>query len=986
MMDPMQRRASCRCQIRPVFWVFWAFLLFLCGAVEEVSAFSSTLKYDTEDQGRREILSFRLPPGSARPTAELVGMKMLRVTVPGILALPANNLDTERSRWISSFNVEDIPSGALGINLLIGLKKPNLSFRDSLGDADPVLGTKYRLEIDQRIHPVDAKETKILEGRILAGRDGTLVVLSRTGSDSVETAVEMSARVVRLHWQNATLDPGWRSIKPEGLAERLLAYDFSVKQVEMELLFHDSVQEVKFHQDPAAGLFIIELIRRDDMGREADARAIIQERKESLAAGESPPLNRMDLIFDPRPSVTLTLQDRPVGESYFMKGAQDSARDRKYALARSYLDKLLELFPDTPNRQLIDLYKWDLANSMGWKPGWLLSELNTLMANYPNMMRYPRYRLAQLHFLNQSARYEDAAAILWDPNLPKGDPSVWLERGYTAMGLARSGAPGADLHWQEAEKYLRQVVALSQGKRDIDAEAHFLLARMAQELRKTGKDGAIPLLDGLSPKQISTIANRPEWLMAVADIYYENRLYSQSFKYYSQFLSNYPNISEIVPWAVLRAAESSRLLGMDRDARRLFESLQKNYPESDSAAWGRVFQLRLDKTTDVTERLESLDAVIKTIALPDVLSETLRTKAEMQGGAKRYQDALRTLNNLLSLTSREKVVTHANKLKRAYLIAGMYQALNNDRPEHAILLAEQHGDDWRNRPEFAPAQVALAEALLRLGLRRESLALLKGVSAPAVPGLTKLAIAFSEGRWPEVSLSLDSAQFSPSFAKGAQAGEYTEDALAALQEGVPSVDDGIPPLNNDLFSLGMDGLVDGEESTTAGGVTAAEARVRLDEAMRLVADKEWYGILDLLEQLPSGLLNQESQAKRLRLMAKAEAGRGRFPHAVRHLENLVSGRPLKDGADYYWYATLLQRWKGDLKSLPAFQRTSAEAEDTEVQSLAHIRIGDIMQRSGDFNEAMKQYKEAARLVPGTPWAKVSEENAAQLAMAMEAAK
>ena len=987
MMDSMQRRAVYRCLTRPVVWVLWAILLLSFGSVDEAVAFSSTLKYDTEDQGRREILTFHLPPGSARPRAELVGVQMLRVTVPGVLALPANTLDTERSRWISSFNVEDIPTGELGINLLIGLKKPNLSFRDSLGDADPVWGTKYRLEIDQLIHPTDAKETTILEGRVLAGRDGTLVVLSRTGSDSVETSVEMSAHVVRLHWKNAALDPGWRLVKPDGLAERLLAYNFSTKHlVEMELLFHDSVQEVKFHQDPAAGLFIVELIRKNNMGRSADAQAILRERKDSLAAGESRPLNRMNLIFDPRPTVTLMLQDRPVGESYFMTGAQDAARDRKYALARSYLDKLLELFPDSPNRQLVDLYKWDLANSMNWKPGWLLSELNALMAAYPNMMRYPRYRLAQLHLLNQSARYEDAAAIRWDPNLPKEDPSVWLERGYTAMGLARSGGPEAATHWQEAEKSLRQVVDLSQAKRDIDAEAHYLLARMAQELHKTGKEGAISILDGLSSEQISSIANHPEWLMAIADIYYENRLYPQAFKYYSQFISNYPNVSKIIPWAVLRAAESSRLMGEERDARRLFESLQKNYPDSDSAAWGRVFQLQLDKTTDVTKRLENLDAVIKTIALPDVLSETLRTKAEMQGGAKRYQDALRTLNNLLSLTSRDKVVAHAKKLKRSYLIAGMYQALNSDRPEHAVLLAEQHGDDWRNRPDFAPAQVALAEALLRLGLRRESLALLKGLSAPAVPGLTKLAIAFSENRWPEVSLSPDSAQFVPTLAKGAEAGKNTEEALSALQESVPSVEDGISPLNSDLFALIADSLAEGDELATTGGVTAAEARVRLDEAVRLAPDKEWQGILNLLEQLPAGLINEESQAKRLRLMAQAEAGRGRFPHAIRHLEMLLSGRPLKDGKDYYWYATLLQQWKGDAKSLPSFKRTSAEAEDKEIQSLAHIRIGDIMQRSGDFNEAIKQYKEAASLVPGTPWAKVSEENAAQLAMAMEAAK
>ncbi|MEO5340440.1 MAG: hypothetical protein H7837_07990 [Magnetococcus sp. MYC-9] len=971
-----------------LLWVLVLFALLLPAG--EAAAFSTVLKASKEAQGNREILSFNVPPGVTRPRLELLNPQTLRLVVPGLLALPSTALDLTQSRLIDSFKVEGLRGDEIGLDITIGLKKPNLVYRDSLGKSDPVLGSPYRLELDTPVAPSGIKETRLLEGRSLAGRDGTLVILSHTGAATVETSVDLTAHVVRLYWKNGLLDTGWRAAKPEGLAERMLAYAFP-DQVEMEITLHPSVTDVRFYTDSATGLYMVELHDRAQIGRQADVESFIRRRKAALSSGEVQPLNRLDPAFIVSPERSIQLTGRTVDEGYFMKNAQTAAKDQKYALARGYLKKLLTLFPDTPNRQFVEFYLWDLAYQMGWKPGWLLSGLNRLLAQYPNMVHYPHYRLLQLHLMNKAGLFEDAHHLLWDPNLPKENVRVWLERGHTMAGMAH-GHVHEPAYWQGTQQALQKVLEITGDKGDASAEAHYLLIRTAHDQQgRTGDTSAIKLLDALSPEHLAYMANRPDWLMAVADIYYENRLYPQAFKYYSQFLSNYPSVQRIAPWALLRAAESSWQLGkMEEeksrqrrerfyDARNLFRALREKYPKSDAAVWGQVFQLRLDEGQDVVSRLKKINTVIKSIRLPDALSELLIVKAELQGDDKRYEDALVTLNRLLASTQEAKMVARATKLKRTYLTAGMQQDLAHARPEHAILLAELNGEELRDKPHFAQARLLLAEALLRIGLPEAAPPLLEGLNSLAAMRLQQLGHAFAAGRWPEVLAPPETGQ-----------------TVKAMREAHPAVGTGTPPVEERFSAIEASATskppeppapTEGEkEGLNMEPVPVEEARVRLDEASRLLDSKEWEAILRLLEKLPDTLLDTTGQEKRLRLMAKAEEGRERFPFAVQYLEDLLSGKKMEEGSDYYWYATVLQQWKGDAKALPAFKRVSEEATDKDVQAMAHIRIADIMQRAGEYAGARDHYREAERIAPNTPWAQVSKENASQLEMAMEGTK
>ncbi|MBF0165375.1 MAG: tetratricopeptide repeat protein [Magnetococcales bacterium] len=981
-------------------------LAFIC-LPGEARAFFTTLKYKTEDQGKREILSFMIPPGAARPSVRMLDAVTMRVIVPGVLALPASELKLERSRWIKEFRMNDVPRGEeMGLQLTLVLKDANVNFRDSVTERDPGEGSLYQLEFDPPVPPSTSGQSQLLEGRVLAGRDGTLLLISHAGNSQVETHLDLGAHVAKLEWQGATLSPTWRNVSPAGLAEKVHAYEFKGK-VELEINLHDSTTHVNFLNDPTAGLYIVSIRSKDGIGRQDEAEKLLTERRKQVADKKIIPLRRVATSpYEPQPDHKIRLNEKEIDESHYLDGAKGAERDRQYPTARGYIDRLFELFPKTNNREFLDFYKFDLARKMEWKSGWLLTELTTLIARYPNTAEYPDLRLTQLALLNRSGHFQEASAILWDPNLPKEDHRTWLERAHTVIGLIQSRiSPDEAGSLKEGEAYLKKVIDITRDMGPGAAEAHFLLAQLAKVAGN--QDQAIRMLDAMTPEQMAFISNNPEQLMETADTYYKFRRYPDAVKYYAQVLSHYPTHATIGPWALLRAAESHRQLGHAADATRLFERLKKNHPESDATVWGRIFLMQLEKSRDIQESLEELDKIlhalnlpkeqaesfkervrrllvetnrhwdvkktldelaalkkdypkispevweripalqtkmeqnfkdritrldtlIQEIALPEALAEAYLTKAEMLGEAGRHKEVLETLNKLMTISSRESMVARAREIKRLYLLDGMAKALENGRPEYAAILAEIHGEDWRDDPAFIPAKIHLAEALMRMGLHEDALKLLDGLRHDSASALTKLGAALSRE--------------------------------SLLEQGIDPKDSG---------------------KGNKEHASRDAARVRLDEAGRLAHKQDWEGVLLLLENLQENLLTPGDRVERWRILAKAEAGLERFPQAVQHMEDLLFGRPMGDGMDYYWYASILHKWKGDDKALPAFKRVSTEASNREIQALARIRVGDILQRQGKFKEAKELFASVPALAPSTPWSKISSENASQLGMALD---
>ncbi|MBF0187966.1 MAG: tetratricopeptide repeat protein [Magnetococcales bacterium] len=937
-------------------------------------AFYTSLEYASEEKGRRERLSFVLPADVDAPTLTLLSPRTLQITIPGIVSLPAHNVHPATTRYLEAMRIEEIPGGKLGLLLTVRLKKPYLHFRGNYtpgveGKSD----ARYGLSIETYPDQSASGPTRLLEGRVLPGRDATLVVFSFTGSGWVNglddrpegkgppkqvglsSSVDYGARTVRLIWPDASLDPNWRPVKPAGLAERVLprglssrflAYSFG-KLVEMEIGFDKSVAEVHFHRSAEAGTFIIELrpAWSSDRGRNRsgpvvmdgrsdEARVIIQARKEARDRKKPLPLNRLTPVFINRP-ITVPVQDMNVDEGFFWASAMGAERDFKFGKARAYLDNLIHNFPDTPNREMVDLYRFDLATKMGWKSGWLLHELVATLEKHPNTHRYPELIALKLRLLNDALLFESSIGLMDDPNLPKNDPKVALERGRALMGISLM-LPSKP-RWREAENHLKRVFSLDPDNGAVSAKAHFQLAKLSSYKacgdqrdvpvtlwgrwrRPCDLDPATAILDSLIPEHLGLIANEPAWLLEMGDLYFKNRRFPQALRSYATLISNFPTFRE-VPWALLRAAESHRYMGETAEAKRLFERIKVDHPKSEATPWARIFAIQLDTEKPLDERLKTLDTLIERSALTDAVVEAHMTAATLRGEDGRFRETLANLNALLTLTQRSAVVERTNQLKLKYMVEGQNKALKEGRPEYALLLGEAHGGDWRSAPGHDEARLNLVEALMRLG-------------------------------------SLDEANRTIDLLEQEPESEVRE-LGRALAMGTP---------------LGLTSIA----RSIQGRVTPATARIRLAQAHRLADKSEWEGILMLLENLDSTLLNPEEKLERLRLMAKAESERGRFPQAVIHLEMMLYEQPIGDGRDYYWYATILNEWRGGGRALPVFRRVATEATEQEIQLMSRIRIGDILQLEGDLEGARAAYQEIVALNPDSPWAKIARENAAQL--------
>ncbi|MBF0624651.1 MAG: tetratricopeptide repeat protein [Magnetococcales bacterium] len=919
-------------------------LLFLLMAGDAQALFSA-LDHAREEDGRMEVLTFPLAAATDIPTFELLEPQVLLVTIPRLFALPvphtqeSSKNSEERAKAIVSkffqrFQVEAIPDGGHGLHLTIFLKEPNLDFRGSVIPATDKRGNGngsgvlFRLETERPEKPVPTGPGRLLDSRILPGRDGTLAIFSHTGQGEIVPTIDYGSSRIRIHWPGAQLDRRWRETVPAGLVEQVVVYPFP-QHLELELVMNKKASTAFFHAGPQAGLFIVELREKliplgetQTLGRSDEARAIIKNRQEALDQGLVPPLNRLTPVFV-EDGKKVNLANDEVDQSFFYLGAKDAEKKRDYAKARGFLKSLLDVFPDSPNRELVSYDRTLLARRMDWKPGWLLKEYDNFLARYPNNFNFPRLRLWQLQALNDGEQFEQALGLLWDPNLPKDTPEVWMERARTSMGLA---------DWENTASYLERIFNDPTAGDQLRGWARLMQARMA--MARNDLPGAMAALDQLPEEELARVANNPAHLKEVADIYYRNGNDARALAVYIRFLESYPRDPTLSPWALLNAAQCRRHLKQFDSARNLLKQLALEFPGSPAHAMGRVYSVQIQDEDpnypekakrSLEDRLKELATLIGSAPLEEIREEAFLTEATLFGTAQRHMEALGSLNRLLHRTSRGPTIERAQELKQRYMEDGMQLALENGRPEAAIQLAQAHESDWRRLEGFDTARIQVAEALLRMGL-----------PAAAQPYLENN-------------------------------GDAATGQLAALATS---------QLNHSPLVLAPDAEV----------LSPRAARVRLAQAAAMNRSKEWEGVLILLENLQPDLLSAQDRDQRLRLLARAEVARGRFPQAVGNLEELLFDKPMKDGKDYYWYATVLQSWKGDAKALPAYQRVAAEAEDKETQALAHTRIGAILQAGGDIEGSRKAYQEATRLNPGSPWAKISQEKDRQLRMVQDMAE
>nr|CRH07328.1 Conserved protein of unknown function. (tetratricopeptide TPR_2 repeat protein) [Candidatus Magnetococcus massalia] len=880
-------------------------------------ALMTEMVHQRAPSGKGDAFSFELADETKVPSWELLGPKKLRLRVPNLLALPHTSIKYHRTRYVSGMVVEEIP-GSPGLHVTFDLKVPLLTFRHQVTPAKRRKPARYTLLIEPTPMPNPQDATRLRGARILPGSEGTLVVLDHTGSGAIKNHyVDHDAHTVRLQWQGAMLGNFWQPPAPAGLVNGLYTYAFSNNLLEMEIAFHPRTGNVTLHKDPKSGTVIVELRTHNmqDDKRKEDIARILSNRRQAVEQGFPLPLNRIVPILLPSEEM-VALADKEIGEAYFLDNAQAAEKDHQFGKARGYIDSLLDTFPQTPNRELLLFHKIDIANKMGWKPGWLMEELTGVLARYPNHFRYPKYRLLELKLLNDAQQFERAMAIMNDPNLPHNDPRVVLEQSRANIGMGRES---------EAKERLRALLQMDGADIKVRANAYYELINL--EAARNNLDGASAMLNALPRLEMQALHNDPNRLLNLAGIYYKNNLFDKALDLYVTLIDNYPDTSAVTPWAMLRGAQSYRFMGNSEEAKRLFNRLIFMYPQSSASLWGRIFLVETDTERELEERLKELDTLIAKHPLGDAIYEAFLSKSMLQGDSGNHAESLKTINHLLTMINEGLIKRRANLLRQRYLEAGMEKALVTLRPEYALSLSEIHGDDWRRYPTYVKARAQLSEALMRMGLYRDALPLLSINKDTASKRLYALGDQLASGK----------------------------------VQAVPE----LPSLRKQT--------------------TPREARVRLAEAQRRQARRDWINILALLEHLPTEGFNDTEQTQRLRLLAQAESERGRFPQAVNNLETLLFGRPIGDGRDHYWYANVLRAWKGDAKAMPEFRTVAEKAEDKEVQTLALMRMGDIYQTQRNINDAKAAYQKAAELGRGTPWSELAQESVKQLELVQEMA-
>ncbi|MBF0176010.1 MAG: tetratricopeptide repeat protein [Magnetococcales bacterium] len=911
-----------------------ALLFLLIGCLPDLA--NAAITYTSEENGQRDLFTFPLLAGQRPPEMRLLDPTTLQVTIPGQRSVPFEKDKVAKANFVKGIKLEEIHDGEMGLHLILDLKEPLLEFHgrvlappdDRPEAARPPM---YRLGIERPVAPSTTGPVRILGARILPGRDGTLAIFAVTGPATVHPTIDYGDGILKLVWTGASQAPSWQTPPPAGLIERIINYPFA-KHVEMELSLNKEAGQAYFYSEPQAGLFVVEIRGKSSSGREAssikpgeearqviiptreaEAQKLFTTRLEALAKNKVIPLNRLtDPIFD-NPPDKVTLAKTPVDEAYFYDKAKESERQQDFAQARAYLNSLVETFPKTPNREVVDLYKLSLGNRIERQPGVILDEIEGIFSRHPNTKQYAKVRLRQLRTFNDADQFQNALAIMFDPNLPKNDPQVLMERGRTFMEIER---------WDDAEKTLRSALTIEPSSDKDKAETYFLLARLAA--RQAHDDQATAILDLLSPEHAAILANSPGTLQEMADIYFNSGRFTQAYNMYVRFLDNYPRDPARAPWALLRIGDINRRLGKIKESEQTFRRLELQFPQSQAMFWQRIYKIRLDDKRPLEERLKALDAIIAEKPLPGAAYEARFLQSLLLAEAKRFHEAMAKLNHLLVLSSRGAIVRRTNILKKNILETGMTEAVESGRPEEAVALAEAYGSDWRQKDAFDRPRVLLAEALLRIGIPERVPPLLVNNKLPEAAEFTQLMLSMKESPEPSVGTEADGS------------------AIRKIS----------PPA----------------------------ARVVLAEAGRLAKKEQWNDVINLLGNLPEAVFNPEEKQRRLRLFAMAAAARGRFPQAVATLEKLLFEKPMQDGRDFYWYATILQDWQGDDKSLPAFTRVATESTNKEIQALAQMRIGDILQKKGDLPGSQKAFQEASRLDPGSTWARVARENAMHLKM------
>jgi TolA-binding protein len=335
------------------------------------------------------------------------------------------------------------------------------------------------------------------------------------------------------------------------------------------------IEKTDFAQGKAEAHNLIETYRRL-MRLEAEANppidigAVVRaEIREELTA-LPPQVELREIEIRIGNNLTMAIVDTTTDEGQDLLAGVRLFNNKEYDRAIEAFRRFIEKYPDRPSAGsavyniavcLFRLHNWDRANR----------EFSNYMNRYPRGAMFENAKFLAAVALREQAKNNDAQRMFND-YIRRYRNGRWTGKAYEYLGDILSDL---DQQNQAIEAY-RQADALGTNNED-KLHARYKLAEIYRRLRNTAAAERAYLSVISLGEEANSNTRVPEAYYRLADLYYQNRRYSDAQNYYTKVTRLFPD-DENTPWGLFQIANSLYHTNNYREAIVAYDLLRERFP------------------------------------------------------------------------------------------------------------------------------------------------------------------------------------------------------------------------------------------------------------------------------------------------------------------------------------------------------------------------------------------------------------------------